>query len=69
LRIDPYEDSDAYGRSASFIRVPGLADRSGVSFRLSDDPDAYVTHVEGRLRIRRTGRRGWRPERATFRIS
>ena len=62
LRVEPYADTDDYGRATSFLRVPGLADRSAVSLRLLDDPRAYVTHDNGRLVVARPG--GGRAERA-----
>lgn len=43
LRIDPYADSDAYGRAASLVQVPGLADHRATSLHLSNDPHAYIT--------------------------
>ena len=68
LRIDPYEDSDAYGRTASFVREPGLADRSAVSLRLITEPGAYLAHDNGRLVVARPGRGRAERRRATFRI-
>ncbi|MGX7827975.1 family 43 glycosylhydrolase [Actinokineospora sp. 24-640] len=68
LRIDPYEDTDAYGRAAGFLRVPGLADQSAVSLRLLADPSSYVTHDTGRLTVATPGSRNARL-RATFRLS
>ena len=62
LRIEPYADTDDYGRAASFVRVPGLADRSATSFRLLDDHRAYLSHDSGRLVVARPG--GGRAERA-----
>ncbi|GAB1513574.1 family 43 glycosylhydrolase [Actinophytocola sp. KF-1] len=61
-RIEPYADTDAYGRATSFVRVPGLADPAGVSLRLLDDPGAYLAHDSGRLVVARPG--GGRAERA-----
>ncbi|MBE1491577.1 family 43 glycosylhydrolase [Plantactinospora soyae] len=70
LRVDPYEDSDAYASAASFVQVRGLADRRATSLRLSDDADVYVTHDgNGRLTVGRPGNRRVDRERATFRIS
>jgi GH43 family beta-xylosidase len=66
LRIEPYADTDAYGLATSFVRVPGLADRSGVSLRLPDDPGAYVAHDNGRLVVARPGRGRAERARATF---
>jgi len=72
LRIEPFvdgdADADAYGRATSFVRVRGLADRSAVSLRLSDDPAAYLAHDNGRLVVARPGRGRAERERATFRI-
>lgn len=65
LRIDPYADNDTYGRAASFVGTPGLADRSALSLRLSDDSDSYVSHDNGQLTIGRPRGRADR-ERATF---
>ncbi|HEX2131343.1 MAG TPA: family 43 glycosylhydrolase [Actinophytocola sp.] len=67
-RIDPYEDTDAYGRSASFVRERGLADRDAVSLRLVTDRNAYLAHDDGRLVVARPGRGRAERERATFRI-
>ncbi|MGW4116206.1 family 43 glycosylhydrolase [Actinosynnema sp. NPDC004786] len=69
VRIDPYEDSDAYGRAASFVRVPGLADRDAVSLRSAADPQAYLSHDTGRLVVARPGGDRRARERATFRVS
>ncbi|MGI5152051.1 family 43 glycosylhydrolase [Plantactinospora sp. CA-294935] len=70
LRVDPYEDTDAYAVAASFVQVRGLADRRAVSLRLADDADTYVTHDgNGRLTVGRPGNRRADRERATFRIS
>jgi GH43 family beta-xylosidase len=69
LRVEPYEDTDAYGRSTSFVREPGLADRGAVSLRLVTDRDMYLTHENGRLVVaRRPGRGRAERERATFRL-
>lgn len=62
LRIEPYADTDAYGRATSFVKVPGLVDGSGVSLRLTSEPEAYVSHDNGRLVVARPG--GGRAERA-----
>ncbi|WP_228122585.1 family 43 glycosylhydrolase [Saccharothrix syringae] len=70
LRVDPYEDGDAYGRLASFVRVEGLADRDAVSLRLSADPSAYVAHDgSGRLVVTKPGNDRRARERATFRLA
>ncbi|MDQ2584132.1 family 43 glycosylhydrolase [Saccharothrix yanglingensis] len=69
LRVDPYEDSDAYGRTASFVRVAGLAGRDGVSLRLAADPARYVAHDGvGRLVLTAPGNDRGARERATFRL-
>jgi hypothetical protein len=68
LRLEPYADTDEYGRAASFVRVPGLADRSAASFRLLDDHRAYVSHDSGRLIIARPGGGRAERERATFQV-
>ena len=70
LRVDPFEDTDAYGRASSFMREPGLADRSAVSLRLSTDARAYLSHDgSGRLVVARPGRTAAEQRRATFRLS
>ncbi|MGI5215386.1 family 43 glycosylhydrolase [Plantactinospora sp. CA-290183] len=69
VRIDPYEDSDAYARAASFVRVPGLADRRAVSLRLSGDPRAYLVHEAGRVTVARPGTGRAERARATFRVA
>jgi GH43 family beta-xylosidase len=43
-RIDPFEDTDAYGQATSFVREPGLADRSAVSLRLPTEARTYLAH-------------------------
>jgi Alpha-L-arabinofuranosidase B (ABFB) domain len=69
LRIDPFLDTDAYGRAASFVRVPGLADGRAVSLRRLDDPSAYVAHDgSGRLVVATPGGTRAARERATFRL-
>lgn len=68
LRIEPYADTDEYGRSTSFVRVPGLADRSAVSLRSLDDSGAYIAHDNGRLVIARPGGGRAERERSTFRL-
>ncbi|MFC6089934.1 family 43 glycosylhydrolase [Saccharothrix lopnurensis] len=69
LRLDPNEGTDAYRRAASFTRVAGLADRDGVSLRLSADRSAYVAHDgSGRLVVARPGHDRRARERATFRL-
>jgi len=69
-RIDPFEDNDAYGRATSFVREPGLADRSALSLRLHPtEPRAYLAHDgNGRLVVTRPGRGRTERERATFRL-
>jgi GH43 family beta-xylosidase len=69
LRIEPFADTDEYGAATSFVRVPGLANRSAVSLRLSTDPDAYLSHDNGRLVVARPGRGRAERERATFHLS
>jgi GH43 family beta-xylosidase len=64
LRIDPYQDTDAYGRAASFVQEPGLADRQATSLRLADDKKSYVLHANGSLTVGRPGDR----RAATFRL-
>lgn len=66
LQLAPYDDSDAYGRSASLVRLPGLADSTGMSLELSDRPGLFVSHDRGRLTVTRPTSRAER-ERATFR--
>ncbi|HUQ55234.1 family 43 glycosylhydrolase [Lentzea sp.] len=66
IRIDPFEDADAYGRAASFVRVPGLADRSAVSLRVG--ADTYLAHDTGRLVVSRPGGDRDARRRATFRL-
>jgi GH43 family beta-xylosidase len=68
LRIEPFADSDDYGRATSFLRVPGLVDRSAVSLRLLDDSRAYLTHDNGRVVVARPGGGRAERERATFRV-
>ncbi|CAL9510680.1 Extracellular exo-alpha-(1-_5)-L-arabinofuranosidase [Actinosynnema sp. ALI-1.44] len=62
LRIDPYEDTDAYGRAASFVRDES---RSGLVFRQGD---LHVTHDTGRLVMARLGTSREARQRATFRV-
>jgi GH43 family beta-xylosidase len=66
LRVDPFEDTDAYGRAASFVRERGLADPDAVSLRLVTDSRAYLAHESGRLVVARPGRGRAERERATF---
>lgn len=68
LRIEPFADTDAYGAAASFVRVPGLADRDAVSLRLSTDRKAYLAHDNGRLVVTRPGDGRAERERVTFRL-
>lgn len=67
LHLAPYDDSDAYGRSASFVRLPGLADSTGMSLQPSDRPEFFVSHDSGQLTVTRPISRAER-ERATFRV-
>jgi GH43 family beta-xylosidase len=69
LRVEPFADTDDYGRATSFVRVPGLADRSAVSLRLLDDSGAYISHDNGRLVVARPGGGRAERKRSTFRIS
>jgi hypothetical protein len=48
-RIDPFEDTDAYGRATSFLREPGLADPRAISLRLPGTL-TYLAH-DGRGRV------------------
>ncbi|SMC92868.1 family 43 glycosylhydrolase [Lentzea albidocapillata] len=66
IRIDPFEDTDAYGRAASFVRVPGLADRGAVSLRVG--ADTYLAHDNGRVVLSRPGSDRDARRRATFRL-
>ncbi|MEU3644655.1 family 43 glycosylhydrolase [Lentzea sp. NPDC034063] len=66
IRIDPFEDTDAYGRAASFVRVPGLADRAAVSLRVG--ADTYLAHDNGRVVLSRPGSDRDARRRATFRL-
>jgi len=66
LRIDPFEDTDAYGRAASFVRVPGLADGSAISLNVG--ADSYLIHDRGRLVVGRPGNDRDARRRATFRL-
>lgn len=69
LRIEPFADTDVYGTATSFVRVPGLADRSAVSLRLLSDSKAYLSHDNGRLVVARPGGGRAERERSTFLIS
>ncbi|XVS66913.1 family 43 glycosylhydrolase [Actinosynnema sp. CA-299493] len=69
VRVDPFEDTDAYGRAASFVREQGLTDRAGVSLRPAADTDAYLAHDTGRLVVSKPGGDRRARERATFRVS
>jgi GH43 family beta-xylosidase len=69
LRIEPFAETDDYGRATSFVRVPGLANRSDVSLRLLDDSGAYIAHDNGRLVVARPGGGRADCERSTFRIT
>ncbi|SDO33898.1 family 43 glycosylhydrolase [Lentzea jiangxiensis] len=66
ITIDPFEDTDAYGRAASFVRLPGLSDRSAVSLRAGTD--TYLAHDNGRLVLSRPGGDRDARRRATFRL-
>ncbi|PRX49399.1 GH43 family beta-xylosidase [Prauserella shujinwangii] len=68
VRIDPYEDDDAYCRAASFVREPGLADRGAVSLRLPGAEGGYLVHDNGALTVGTPGRDRRDRERATFRL-
>jgi hypothetical protein len=68
LRVDPFEDTDAYGRATSFLREPGLADRSGVSLRLPETRTYLAHDGNGRLVVASPGRTPIERQRATFRI-
>ncbi len=68
LRIDPFEDTDTYGRASSFVREPGIADRSAVSLRLPGT-GTYLAHDgSGRLVVADPGRAPAERRRATFRL-
>ncbi|MFD5828926.1 family 43 glycosylhydrolase [Lentzea sp. NPDC060358] len=66
IRIDPYEDTDAYGRAASFVRVPGLAEGPAVSLRVG--ADTYLAHDTGRFVVSTPGNDREARRRATFRL-
>ncbi|WP_330274793.1 family 43 glycosylhydrolase [Lentzea sp. NBC_00516] len=66
IRIDPFEDTDVYGRAASFVRVPGLADGGAVSLRAG--ADTYLAHDNGRVVLSRPGSARDARRRATFRL-
>jgi GH43 family beta-xylosidase len=68
LRVEPFTETDEYGRATSFVKVPGLVDRSAVSFRLLDDSGAYIAHDNGRIVVARPGRGRAERERSTFRL-
>ncbi len=69
VRVDPYEDTDGYARAASFVRLQGLSDRSGVSLRLVSDAGSYLAHDTGRLVVAKPGSSRSTARRATFRLS
>jgi GH43 family beta-xylosidase len=69
VRVDPYEDTDGYARAASFVRLQGLSDRSGVSLRLVSDAGSYLAHDTGRLVVAKPGSSRSAARRATFRLS
>ncbi|WP_313887889.1 family 43 glycosylhydrolase [Lentzea alba] len=66
IRIDPYEDTDAYGRATSFNRVPGLADNKAISLNVG--ANSYLIHDRGRLVIASPGNDRDARRRATFRL-
>jgi hypothetical protein len=66
IRIDPFEDTDAYGRAASFVRVPGLADSKAISLNVG--ADFYLIHDRGRLVTGKPGNDRDARRRATFRL-
>lgn len=66
IRVDPYDESDAYGTATSFLEVPGLADSKAVSFRLTGD--SYLAHDNGRFVVARPGRSQRDRQRMSFRI-
>jgi GH43 family beta-xylosidase len=68
VRIDPYEDSDAYARAASFVRQRGLAGAPGVSLRLVGDTSTFLAHDTGRLVVAKPGGNMKAGQRATFRL-
>ncbi|RSN45694.1 alpha-arabinofuranosidase [Amycolatopsis sp. WAC 04197] len=68
VRIDPYDESDAYGRAASFTQVPGLSDRLAVSFRLPGEPATYLAHDKGRILVFRPGATVRDRQRVSFRL-
>ncbi|CAM3300615.1 family 43 glycosylhydrolase [Kibdelosporangium persicum] len=69
IRVDPYDESDVYGKAASFVQVPGLADSKAVSFRTTGDSAAYLGHDSGRFVVVRPGSAQRDRQRVTFRIS
>ncbi|MGI5507361.1 family 43 glycosylhydrolase [Lentzea sp. CA-135723] len=66
FRVDPFEDTDAYGRAASFVRVPGLSESGAVSLRVGTD--TYLAHDNGRVVLSRPGNDRDARRRATFRL-
>jgi hypothetical protein len=66
VRIDPFEDSDAYGRATSFTQVRGLADGKAISLNVG--ADSYLIHDRGRLVVGRPGNDRDARRRATFRL-
>lgn len=42
FKLEPNDGTDAFAARASFIKVPGLADSSGVSFQLIGEGDQYL---------------------------
>jgi GH43 family beta-xylosidase len=69
VRMEPNDQSEAYGRAASFVQVAGLADKRAVSFRLAGDSAAYLAHDTGRLVVARPGTAHRDRQRASFWLS
>lgn len=67
LRIDPFEDTDAYGRATSFLREPGLADTAAMSLRLPGTRTYLAHDGSGRFVVAQPGRSRTDRQRATFR--
>ncbi|MFI6096184.1 family 43 glycosylhydrolase [Lentzea sp. NPDC051213] len=66
VRIDPFEDTDSYGRAASLVRVPGLASAEAVSLRVG--VDTYLMHNAGRVVVSRPGNDRDARRSATFQV-
>ena len=49
LALAPTDSSSDYAARATFLRVPGLADPAGVSFRLPGEPERYLLAQDGVL--------------------